>query len=150
HATRRYIETVPKSGYRFVAEVRELQAGAVETSAGRRVVFAEEETSVAAGTIDSVAVLPFLNVSADPDTEYLSDGIAESIINSLSQLSRLRVMARSTVFRYKGREVDAQEVGRELKVGAVLLGRVLQFRDQLIVRAELVDAAHGTQIWGDQ
>jgi len=100
--------------------------------------------------IDSLAVLPFANVSADPNTEYLSDGITESIINTLSRFSGLRVMARSTVFRYKGREVDASDVGRELKVGRVLAGRVLQFGDHLIIRTELVDTADGRQLWGEQ
>jgi serine/threonine protein kinase/tetratricopeptide (TPR) repeat protein len=99
--------------------------------------------------IDSLAVLPFINASADADAEYLSDGITESIINNLSQLSRLRVMARSTVFRYKGREFDPQEVGQELGVRAVLLGRVVQLGQRLSIRAELVDVADGAQLWGE-
>src|SRR3989449_4152079 len=100
--------------------------------------------------IDSLAVLPFINASADPETEYLSDGITESIINNLSQLSQLRVMARSTVFRYIGRESDPREVGQELGVRAVLLGRVVQLGDRLSIRAELVDVADGAQLWGAQ
>jgi len=100
--------------------------------------------------IDSVAVLPFVNVSADPNTEYLSDGITESIINNLSQFPGLRVMARSTVFRYKGKEADPQKVGQELHVGAVLAGRLQQRGDTLIVQAELVDVDKGAQLWGDQ
>jgi eukaryotic-like serine/threonine-protein kinase len=102
------------------------------------------------GRMDSVAVLPFVNVSADPNTEYLSDGITESIINNLSQLSGLRVMARSTVFRYKGKEADPQKVGHELHVAAVLAGRLQQRGDTLIVQAELVDVDKGAQLWGDQ
>lgn len=98
--------------------------------------------------INSVAILPLVNVSADPNAEYLSDGITESIINNLSQLPRLRVMARSTVFRYKGRDVDPQEVGRELNVHAVLTGRVLQFGEALLIGAELVRVADGSQLWG--
>src|SRR5262249_53275175 len=74
--------------------------------------------------IDSVAVLPFANSSGDPNTEYLSDGISEGIINSLSRLPNLRVMARSTVFRYKGKESDPQKVGHDLGVRAVLAGRL--------------------------
>ena len=101
-------------------------------------------------TIDSLAILPFQNASADPDTEYLSDGITETIINSLSQLPKLRVVPRSTVFRYKGREVDPQAVGRDLDTRAVLAGRVLQRGDTLIIRAELVDVANESQIWGAQ
>jgi serine/threonine protein kinase len=99
--------------------------------------------------IDSLAVLPLLNASADPEMEYLSDGITESIINALSQLPKLRVMARSIVFRYKGLDVDPQQVGRELDVRAVLVGRVLKHDDQLIVGVELVDAADGSQVWGE-
>ncbi len=99
--------------------------------------------------IESLAVLPLINVSADPNLEYLSDGITESIINSLSQLPKLRVMARSTMFRYKGREVSPQEVGHELGVRAVLMGRVLQLGDRLIIGAELVDATDESQLWGE-
>jgi serine/threonine-protein kinase len=100
--------------------------------------------------MDSVAVLPFLNVGDDPGTEYLSDGITESIINSLSQLPGLRVMSRSSVFRYKGKEWDLQAIGRELKVRALLTGRVSQRGDSLLVSAELVDTRDNRQIWGEQ
>ena len=102
------------------------------------------------GPIDSLAVLPLVNASNDASAEYLSDGITESIINTLSQLTQLKVMARSTVFRYKGREVDAQEVGKELGVRAVLMGRVQQFGDTLVIKAELVDTLEGTNLWGEQ
>ncbi len=100
--------------------------------------------------IDSVAVLPFVNASADPNTEYLSDGITESVINNLSQLQSLRVMARSTVFRYKGKEADPQKVGQDLHVGAVLTGRLQERGDTLVIQAELVDVSKGTQLWGAQ
>ncbi len=103
-----------------------------------------------APAIDSLAVLPFVNTSANPSTEYLSDGITESVINNLSQLPSLRVMARSTVFRYKGKEADAQKVGQELGVGAVLTGRLLERGDTLIVQTELMDVSKGTQLWGAQ
>jgi serine/threonine protein kinase/Flp pilus assembly protein TadD len=98
--------------------------------------------------INSVAILPLVNASADPNAEYLSDGITESIINNLSQLPRLRVMARSTVFRYKGRDIDPLEVGHELSVHAVLTGRVLQLGDSLRIGTELVRVADGSQLWG--
>jgi len=98
--------------------------------------------------IDSLAVLPFVNVSADPNTEYLSDGITESIISNLSQLPQLKVMARSTVFRFKGKEIDPQKIGRDLNVRAVLSGRLLQQGDSLVIRTELVNVADGTQLWG--
>ena len=99
--------------------------------------------------IDSIAVLPFVNVSRDPGTEYLSDGITESIINSLSRLSRLRVAARSTVFHYKGRDEDPQKAGRDLNVRAVVSGKVTQSGETLAIQADLVDVANGSQIWGN-
>ena len=100
--------------------------------------------------IDSIAVLPFENVSNDPNTEYLSDGITESIINNLSQLPKLKVMARSTVFRYKGQQIDARQVGNELGVRAVVTGRVLQPGDHLTIGIELVSVADGSQLWGER
>jgi serine/threonine-protein kinase len=98
--------------------------------------------------IDSLAILPLTNASPDPNLEYLSDGITESIINSLSQLPHIRVMARSSVFRYKGRDIGLREIGRELGVSVVLTGRVLQVGDRLVVGTELVDATDETQLWG--
>ena len=100
--------------------------------------------------IDSLAVLPLANVSNDPNTEYLSDGITESIIGNLSQLPRLRVMARATVFRFKGKEVDPKAAGRELGVQAVLVGRLLQQGERLIVKAELVNVSDGRQLWAGE
>jgi len=100
--------------------------------------------------LDSLAILPLVNESGDQNAEYLSDGITESIINSLSQIPKLRVMSRSTMFRYKGREVDPQTVGRELGVRAVLTGRALQLGDSIVIGTELVDAADGSQLWGEQ
>ena len=100
--------------------------------------------------IDSLAVLPFSNMSGDPEAEYLTDGITESIINSISELGKLRVVPRSRVFRYKGYDFDAQEAGRALNARAVLTGRVVQRSDTLIVRTELVDVANESQLWGEQ
>src|ERR1044071_2326180 len=101
-------------------------------------------------TIDSLAVLPLINASNDAEMEYFSDGITESIINNLSQLPKLRVVPRSTVFRYKGREVDPQAIGRELNVRAVLTGRVLQHGDSLVIKTELIDVDQESQLWGEQ
>ncbi len=98
----------------------------------------------------SIAVLPFDNQNRDPDTDYLSDGIPESIINSLSQLPQLRVMARSMVFSYKGKDVDPRKVGNDLGVHAVLMGRLIQQGDNLTIRTELVNVADGTELWGQQ
>jgi serine/threonine protein kinase/tetratricopeptide (TPR) repeat protein len=100
-------------------------------------------------TIDSIAVLPLQNASHEADAEYLSDGITETLINKLSQLPKLKVMARSTVFRYKGRDVDAQSAGRELRVRAVLSGTVKHIGDSLHVSVELVDSLDGAQLWGE-
>ena len=100
--------------------------------------------------IDSLAVLPFENASRDPEHEYLSDGIAGSLINILATVPKLRVIAQSTVFRYKGRRIDPQAVGRELNVRAVLTGRVMQSGGSLRIGTELVDVATGSQLWGAQ
>jgi len=100
--------------------------------------------------IESIAVLPFANANNDSNTDYLSDGITESIINSLSELPHLKVMARTTVFRYKGRESDAQRVGKELGVQAVLTGKVLRQGDTLAIQADLVRVSDGSEIWGDK
>jgi len=101
-------------------------------------------------TIDSLAVLPFENASRDPEHEYLSDGITASLINILATVPKLRVMAQSTVFRFKGRGIDPQAVGRDLNVRAVLTGRVMQSGGSLRIGAELVDVATGSQLWGAQ
>jgi serine/threonine protein kinase/tetratricopeptide (TPR) repeat protein len=101
-------------------------------------------------TITSLAVLPFVNLSGDPEMEYLSDGITDTLINSLSQLRKLRVVPRSLTFRYKGREVDPQRVGSELNARAVLTGRVMQRGDTLLIGTELMDVAKLSQLWGAQ
>jgi serine/threonine protein kinase/Tfp pilus assembly protein PilF len=105
--------------------------------------------------IDSLAVLPFVNIGGDPNSEYLADGITESLINSLSQLPRLKVIARNSVFRYKvsdpkGSVPDPQKVAKELDVKAVLIGRITQRGDDLLVSAELVNARDSSLIWGAQ
>jgi serine/threonine protein kinase/tetratricopeptide (TPR) repeat protein len=100
--------------------------------------------------IDSIAVLPFVNQSGDPDTEYLADGLTESIINNLTRLPSLKVIARSSVFRYKGRDADPMKAGGDLGVRAVLTGRLLQRGDSLMVSAELVDVRDNKQLWGEQ
>jgi eukaryotic-like serine/threonine-protein kinase len=101
-------------------------------------------------SIDSLAVLPFVNVGGSPDTEYLSDGITDSLMNSLSELPKLKVMSHSAVFRYKGKEADPRTVGRELSVRAVLQGRVTQRGDSLSISAELVDVEDNSHLWGEQ
>ena len=103
-----------------------------------------------AKTINSVAVLPFVNTGGDANTEYLSDGVTESLINSLSQIPNLNVKSRDSVFRYKGREVDASQVGRELGVQAVLTGRLVQRGDAIWISLELVDVGTNNHLWGAQ
>jgi len=100
--------------------------------------------------IQALAVLPFRNLNLDPQTEYLSDGITDSIINNLSPLSQIRVMARGTVFSYKNKEVDPRQVGKELGVDGVVTGRLLQQGDRLRVTVNLIDARNGTVLWAQQ
>jgi eukaryotic-like serine/threonine-protein kinase len=102
----------------------------------------------AGASIDSIAVLPFTNGGNDPNTEYLSDGITQSLIDSLSQLPNLTIMSRNSVLRYRGREVDAQVAGRELRVEAVLTGRVIQRGDKLSIEVELVNVGNNSHLWG--
>jgi len=182
----RFIETLPRRGYRFIGQIEELDGGrntaelvsgqdyAVSTNRSRhlpsfgparaRIGFAIAIIIVGLlalaawffflrprdGAIQSVAVLPFINASSDSNAEYLSDGITESLINNLSQLPNLRVMARSTVFRYKGKDIDPQTIGNDLHVQAVLSGRLLQQGNVLVIQAELMDVKTGTQLWGGQ
>jgi len=100
--------------------------------------------------IDSVAVLPFVNVDNDPNKEYLCEGISDSIINNLTQLPSLKVMSLNSVLRYKGKQTDPQAVGRELQVGAVLMGRFTQQGDDLSITTELVDVRDNRRLWGDK
>src|SRR5215813_5691586 len=193
--TRKYIETIPWRGYRFVASVREITNNNTETAmttpsspstlneAGESAAQREEAGAsppirrnnrrwLGAGAIvlallafaalapslifkrrppiESLVVLPFANGSADPQAEYLSDGITESLINNLSQLSNLRVIARTTAFRYKDQAAEPSKIGRDLNVNAALTGKVLLRGDTLIVQADLVNVADGAQLWGQQ
>ena len=100
--------------------------------------------------IDSLAVMPFVNVGADPNTEYLSDGITESLTNNLSQLPKLRVVPRTVVLGYKGKEVDPRKAGQDLRVRAILTGKVVQRGDSLNIQTELVDVAELSQLWGQR
>jgi serine/threonine protein kinase/tetratricopeptide (TPR) repeat protein len=98
--------------------------------------------------VTSIAVLPFVNATSDANNEYLSDGLTESLIGTLSQLPNFKVMARSTVFRFKGNQDDPQKIGQTLQVGAVLMGRLTQRGDELSVQADLVNTADGKEMWG--
>src|SRR3989441_1851100 len=127
-----YIETVPWRGYRFVANVKEVHAESARPA------------------ISSIGVLPFVNVASDPNLDYLADGIAETLINNLSQLAQLKVMSRNSTFRYEGREAEVSMIARELNVDSVLMGRVAERDDLLSVSLELVDARDDTHIGGAQ
>lgn len=148
-----YIVTIPKRGYRFVGKVSRLEdqpTNVEEERSAKATSSAGDEDTASENQVKSLAVMPLENLSDDSNAEYLSDGITENTINKLSQLQDLRVTARSTVFRYKGQEIDPLEVGRELSVNYVMVGRVSLLGDQLIVKAELVDVANGWQLWGDK
>ena len=143
---RQFIETVPRRGYRFVAEVTELSPSHI--SAGKSEIAVQIE--LGEELIDSLVVIPFEGSEKDFSVEYLSDGITESIINMLSRIPNLRVLACSTAFRFKGKDIDPQQVGQRLNVKAVMMIRVIRFGDKLIIRSELVKVADGSQLWGEQ
>jgi len=132
----------PSSGHLSVAGKRRTRTSYEETTGLR--------PQRVAKIIDSLAVLPFDNASGDSEHEYLSDGITGSLINILAKIPKLRVMAQSTVSRYKGGEIDPQVIGRELNVRAVLMGRMMQSGGSLRIGTELVDVATGSQLWSAQ
>src|SRR6267378_443923 len=133
---------IPTPSYLYLTDKRRARTSSVGTAALRQRRVSK--------IIDSLAVLPFENASGDPEREYLSDGITGSLINILATVPRLRVIAQSTAFRYKGREIDPQAIGRELNVRAVLMGRIVQGGGSLRIWTELVDVATGCQLWGAQ
>jgi eukaryotic-like serine/threonine-protein kinase len=114
------------------------------------VVYVARRPANTPAPIDSLAVLPFVNTSHNSESEFLADGMTETIINKLSELPQLKVMSGGTMFRYKGKNADAQQVGRDLKVRAVLTGRLLQVGDRLNIQTELVNVDDGTQLWGER
>ena len=147
------IETLPEGALQASSANR--KAGRIIGLAGVALVFALFLAGVIywrslPAPITSVAILPFVNQSNDPNADYLSDGITESITNSLSQLPGLTVMSRNAAFRFKNAKQDPQEAGRSLNVGAVLTGRLVKLGDQVIIKTELIKVADGSQIWGDE
>ena len=145
----RYIETVVRRGYRFIANVRVIRGA--EPGDSRSTVPAPSVTEKGETSAPPiVAVLPFLNATGNPDLEYLADGLTDNLVNNLSRVSKLRVMSRSAVFRYKAKkEVDPRTVGRELGVGVVLVGKISSRPEGLAITIELVDVITGWQLWGD-
>ena len=161
HVIGKALEKNPARRYQTMADVRadlrraresgsRTGTASISRSTGRLTTRRRRADSDKANAIQSLAVLPFFNSSNDPDAEYLSDGITEGIINRLSRLPGLRVMSRSTVFRYKGSPSDVKTIAGELKVRAVVLGRVHQRQQQLVVKVELVDVRKQSQLWGEQ
>src|SRR5262245_129273 len=138
--------------YQTAAEIRtDLKRLKRDTSSGRvTAAGATPRQARARKGIESLAVLPFLNVSGDPESEYLSEGIAESLINTLSQLPKLRVAPRTRAFRHKGASIDLQRASADLNVQAILTGRLLLRGDMLVINVELVDIEKDAQLWGHQ
>lgn len=135
----RFIETVPRRGYRFIGPVEEI-ANLARTPA----------VPTAAVAIDSIVVLPFTNLSTDPEDEFFADGITEEIINALAQIEQLHVVARSSAFSFKGKHIDPRIVGEQLSVRTVLEGSIRQSGNRLRITVQLVNAADGYHLWSER
>lgn len=144
-----FIETVPRQGYRFIVPVKRIEVEPAPSVRGSSDLTATEDATNR-DDFRSLAVLPFINATASTDGDYLADGLTESIINQLSKLPRLRVVARASAFKYKGQTFDSQKVGKELNVLTVLTGRLVQLGDRLIIKVDLSDVAGGWHVWGEQ
>ena len=139
----KYIETVARRGYRFIANVRTVHAGDSESPADA------ENGLDGDAPPRTVAVLPFVNATGDSGVEYLADGLTENFVNNLARVSKLRVMSRSAVFRYKSRPLDPRVVGKELGVAVVLVGRIASHPPGISIAVELVQVGSGWQLWGE-
>ena len=152
HVVRKALEKAPALRYQTAADAKadllRLQRGA--ESGGGPAVKKTARASDARRRVESLAVLPLVSAGGDPDTGYLSEGIADGLINSLSQMKRLRVAPQQKSFRYRGDAVDLQQVARDLHVQAVVTGQVVSRGDTLVVKVTLVDAEHDAEIWGQQ
>ena len=147
----RLIRTIPRKGFRFVGGVREApprERGDIKCS--RDCTAATSLGALALPDQPSVAVLPFLNLSGDPDQDYFADGVVEDIIGALSRMRWLFVIARNSSFIYKGRAVDVKQVGRELGVRYVLEGSVRKAGNRVRVTGQLIDATAGAHLWADR
>lgn len=135
----RYLKTIPRVGYKFIAEVERITP---ET---------EIEKAVTTGMPSvAVVVLPFVNLSADPESEYFCDGLTEELINALTKVKQLRVVAHSSSFSFKGQNVDAREIGQKLNVGSVVEGSVRKVGNKLRISAQVINAADGYHLWSEQ
>jgi len=133
-AAPRFVETVPRLGYRFIAPVEGRSAG----------------SRLAADSAASIAVLPFANLSADKENEYFSDGLAEEILNALAQIAELRVAARTSAFFFRDKNVDVREIGARLNVDHVLEGSVRREGEKIRVTVQLISAADGYHLWSER
>ncbi|WP_085933534.1 winged helix-turn-helix domain-containing tetratricopeptide repeat protein [Enhydrobacter aerosaccus] len=146
-AQQRLIRTLPRKGIRFVGAVQETANSGQQSAVGSAIApIAWREDS----RLPAVAVLPFTNMSGDPEQDYFADGMAEEIITALSRISGLSVMARNSSFIYKGKPTDIRQVGQELGVGYVLAGSVRRDRKRLRITGQLVDATTGVHLWSDR
>jgi TolB-like protein/Tfp pilus assembly protein PilF len=135
----RFLQTIPRVGYRFIADVKEV------VSVEERPVRKESSEPGAA-----IVVLPFVNLSADPENEYFCDGLSEELINGLTKIGHLRVVAHSSAFTFKGRDTDVREIGIKLNVESVLEGSVRKSGNRLRISAQLIDATNGYHLWSEQ
>ena len=145
----KYIETVARRGYRFIATVRVFDAEESNGDAVESTSEAKDGNGAAGSKRIVIAVLPFVNATGDPNVEYLSEGVADNIINNLARVSQLRVMSRSAVFRHRKDVFDPLVVGRELGAKAVLVGQIAARPAGIAIGVELVEVAKGWQLWGE-
>jgi TolB-like protein len=146
----RLIRTVPRRGLRFVGDVRQEQTRVPGMAEEPQATPSQSLIAVPLPDRPSIAVLPFANMSGDPERDYFADGMTEDIITELSRMRWLFVIARNSTFTYKGRAVDVKQVGRELGVRYVLEGGVRQAGDRIRITAQLIDAATGVHLWADR
>jgi TolB-like protein/tetratricopeptide (TPR) repeat protein len=146
--TQRLIKTFARKGIRFIGTVQELQAAA--TGSGTDAPAQKADPAMPLPDKPSIAVLPFANLSSDPEQDYFADGVVEDIITALSRFKSLFVIARNSSFTYKGRAVDVKQVGRELGVRYVLEGSVRKAADRVRITGQLVDTATGTHLWAER
>jgi adenylate cyclase len=158
--TPRYIETLPRRGYRFIGAIDSLAVPPGEPA----VVASTASSGESSATVDqrspdpqsprpypahSIAVLPFVNMSGDPQQEYFSDGMAEELLNSLVRISELKVAARTSAFAFKGKDMEVGDIARRLNVGAILEGSVRKAGERVRITVQLVDTANGYQLWSE-
>lgn len=146
----KYIETVMRRGYRFIGTVRVIEVNGNHLANATPDIHVALDPGAHVNLRPVVAVLPFINVMSDPEVEYLVDGITDNIINNLSRISKLRVMSRSAVWRYKTKEMDPQAAGRDLGAHVVLVGKINSRPDHHVIDVELVNASTGWQLWGER